>query len=155
MYERRRRRESFFDRILNYFAEIGEEIDELVESMFEAVSFSRPDWDADACCLEPLVHVESTPESVVVTADLPYVENKNDIKINATEDTLEFTADMKREVRFERWGTVQREAAFRRYRKLIKLPEKVVPQEAKATFKNGILQIILPKKFKATPIEVE
>lgn len=155
MYERRRRRESFFDRILNYFAEIGEEIDELIESMFEAVSFSRPDWDADTCCLEPLVHVESTPESIIVTADLPYVENKNDIKINATEDTLELTADMKKEVRFERWGTVQRETAFRRYRKLIKLPEKVVPHEAKATFKNGILQIVLPKKFKATPIRVE
>ncbi|MEM3511227.1 MAG: Hsp20/alpha crystallin family protein [Candidatus Jordarchaeales archaeon] len=155
MYERRRRGESFFERILNYFTEIGKEIDEFVESMFEAMSLSKPDWDAEMCCIEPLVHVETTPESVIVTADLPYVENKNDIRISATEDSLEFTANMKKEVRFEKWGTIQRETSFRKYRKFIRLPEKVVPEEAKATFKNGILQVVLPKKFKATPIKVE
>ncbi|MEM1657437.1 MAG: Hsp20/alpha crystallin family protein [Candidatus Jordarchaeales archaeon] len=154
MYERRRRKD-FFDRILNYFAEIGEEIDALVESMFEAISFSKPDWDIETCCIEPLVHVETTPESVIVTADLPYVESKDDIKINATEDTLELLAEMKKEVRFEKWGTIQRETSFRRYRKILRLPEKVIPEKAKATFKNGILRIILPRKIQATPIKID
>lgn len=153
MYERRRK--DFFDRILNYFAEIGEEIDALVESMFEAISFSKPDWDVETCCIEPLVHVETTPESVIVTADLPYVNSKDDIRINATEDTLEILAEMKKEVRFEKWGTIQRETSFRRYRKILRLPEKVIPEEAKATFRNGILKIVLPKKIKATPIKIE
>ncbi len=155
MYERRRRGDSFFEKILNYFTEMRREMDEFVESMFEAMRFSRPDWDVETCCIEPLVHVENTPESVIVTADLPFVESKEDININATEDMLELLAEMKKEVRFERWGTIQRETTFRRYHKLISLPEKVLPQEAKAIFKQGILKIILPKKFKTTPIKVE
>ncbi|MHA1607718.1 MAG: Hsp20/alpha crystallin family protein [Candidatus Freyarchaeota archaeon] len=155
MYERRRRREAFFERLLNYFTELGEEIDEFVESMFEAMRFSRPDWDMDSCCIEPLVHVESTPDSIIVTADLPYVEGKENIKLNATEDTLEILAEMKKDVRFEKWGTIQREATFRKYHKIIRLPEKVVPEEARATFKNGVLQVILPKKVKKTPIKIE
>ncbi len=154
MYERRRRG-SIFERLMNYFSEIGEEIDELIESMFESTRIFRPDWDVESCCLEPLVHIETTPVSVIVTADLPYVESKDDIKINATEDTIELVADMKREVRFEKWGTVQRETSFRKYRKLIRLPEEVNPQEAKATFKNGVLRVVLPKKHKPTTIKIE
>jgi len=36
----------------------------------------------------------------------------------------------------------------------VRLPEKVNAEEAKATLKNGILQIILPKKKKRVSVPV-
>ncbi|MBS7613189.1 Hsp20/alpha crystallin family protein [Candidatus Bathyarchaeota archaeon] len=47
----------------------------------------------------------------------------------------------------------------RKYYKEIELPEKVDPKKAKSTYKNGVLEVRLPKKKveapKGEPIEIE
>ncbi|MEM3605314.1 MAG: archaeal heat shock protein Hsp20 [Candidatus Bathyarchaeia archaeon] len=91
---------------------------------------------------EPLVEVISTDGEINVIAELPGVE-KEDIKLQATETTLVISAESKQ----------------RKYYKEVELPEKVDPKEAKSTYKNGVLEVRLPKKkgreFKGEPIKVE
>lgn len=77
---------------------------------------------------EPLIDVISTNGEIKVVVELPGVE-KNDIKLHGTEDSL----------------TINVDAAERKYFKEIKLPAKVNPKEAKTNYKNGVLEVTLPK----------
>ena len=83
---------------------------------------------------EPLVDIISTNNEIKVVVELPGVE-KEDIKLHGTETTLTISVD-----------TPQR-----KYYKEVKLPEKVDPKQAKSTYKNGVLEVTLPKKEKREP----
>ena len=77
---------------------------------------------------EPLVDVVDANSEVRVVVELPGVE-KTDIKLHGTEDSLEISVD-----------TPQY-----KYYKEVKLPAKVKVKEAKSSYKNGVLEVILPK----------
>jgi len=91
---------------------------------------------------EPLVDVVETNEEIRVVAELPGVE-KTDIKLHGTEDSIDISVD-----------TPQN-----KYYKEVKLPAKVRVREAKSTYKNGVLEVVLPKvdsdKPKGEKIDVE
>ena len=92
---------------------------------------------------EPLVDVIETDGEIHIVAELPGVE-KNDIKLHGTEDSLTISVD-----------TPQR-----KYYKEINLPAKVKVKEAKTQYKNGVLEITLPKikeekKPKGEPISID
>ena len=91
---------------------------------------------------EPLVDVYVTNGEVKVIAELPGV-NKEDIQLHGTEDTLTISVD----------------TPERKYYKEVKLPAKVDPKGAKTSYKNGVLEVTLPKKEerkpKGEPIKVE
>ncbi|MGB9853691.1 MAG: archaeal heat shock protein Hsp20 [Candidatus Bathyarchaeales archaeon] len=92
---------------------------------------------------EPLVDIVETDGEVHVVAELPGVE-KEDIKLHGTEDTLTITVD-----------TPQR-----KYHKEVMLPAKVNVKEAKTQYKNGVLEVTLPKtkeekRPKGEPIKIE
>ncbi|MCD6260294.1 MAG: Hsp20/alpha crystallin family protein [Thaumarchaeota archaeon] len=77
---------------------------------------------------EPLVDVYEEKDVVKVIAEVPGVEKK-DINLNATEDRLIISVD-----------TPQR-----KYYKEVDLPAKVDPKSAKASYKNGVLEVVLKK----------
>ena len=77
---------------------------------------------------EPLVDVVEANGEIRVVVELPGVE-KSDIKLHGTEDSLEISVD-----------TPQY-----KYYKEVTLPAKVKVKEAKSSYKNGVLEVILPK----------
>ena len=91
---------------------------------------------------EPLVDVVETSTEIRVVAELPGVE-KTDIKLHGTEDSLDISVD-----------TVQN-----KYYKEVQLPAHVRVREAKSTYKNGVLEVVLPKveedKPKGEKIDIE
>jgi len=86
---------------------------------------------------EPLVDIIREKEEVRVVAELPGVE-KSDIKLHAAENTL----------------TVSVDTPQRKYFKELELPDNVDPRSAKATYKNGVLEVKL-KKTKALKLRGE
>jgi len=89
---------------------------------------------------EPLVDVIDEDDTVKIIAEVPGVEKEN-IKLDATEDSLTISAE-----------------AERRYHKKISLPAPVDTESAKASYKNGILEVVLKKlkpPEKGRPIKVE
>jgi HSP20 family protein len=137
-------------RLLDEIEALEREIDEALEAFF----YERPMWDISASQLEPLAHLTETEDKITVSVDLPLVK-KEDIKLNVTGDVLEVDAKMQRCIKFERWGTVQRNCEFKSFRKVLKLPSEVIPEEAKAKFKQGILTVELPKRVRRHKIEIE
>lgn len=106
---------------------------------------------------EPFTDIIETKDSVVVTAELPGVA-KEDIKINATEEDIEISAETKAEEEVEKKGYYRRERSLGRYYRSYSLPARVKPEKAKATYKNGVLEIVLPKaeeKEKGRSIKID
>ncbi|RLI28271.1 hypothetical protein DRO53_00865 [Candidatus Bathyarchaeota archaeon] len=145
-----RRRKSLFD----IFEEIVGHIDRVIEELVGIEICESPLCDVSKRELKPLVHVYETEDEVIVTIDLPYVR-KEDIKLSASEDTLKIEAPIRERVKLSRWGPYQREVEFEYFRRTIKLPSNVEPERAKAKFKDGILQVFLPKKIYGYRIAVE
>jgi HSP20 family protein len=77
---------------------------------------------------EPLVDVVETNNEIRVVAELPGVE-KTDIKLHGTEDSLTISVDTPQS----------------KYYKEVNLPAKVKVKDAKSTYKNGVLEVIIPK----------
>ncbi|MGC9116661.1 MAG: Hsp20/alpha crystallin family protein [Conexivisphaera sp.] len=110
----------------------------------------------DGGYIEPLVEVRETGKEIEVYVDLPFVEDSKDVRVELTEDgELEVTASMRRSIKWERWGTYQRFQAFSQYRTRIRLPADVDAEGAKATFRNGVLKVVLPKKVRRINVNVE
>ncbi|MHA1378681.1 MAG: Hsp20/alpha crystallin family protein [Candidatus Helarchaeota archaeon] len=116
--------------------------------------FAFPSWDSDLCCLQPLIEYKITKDEVLISADLPNV-GKDNIEVNATENSIEIIAEMKSEISFDKWGTKSFQKKFRHFHKSITLPLKINVKEVKATFKQGILQIKAPIKREKTKIKIE
>jgi HSP20 family protein len=77
---------------------------------------------------EPLVDIVETAKEIRVVAELPGVE-KTDIKLHGTDDSL----------------TISVNTPQSKYFKEIELPAKVKVKEASSTYKNGVLEVTIPK----------
>jgi len=91
---------------------------------------------------EPLVDIVETNSEVRVVAELPGVE-KSDIKLHGTEDSLTISVD----------------TPHSKYYKEVALPTKVKVREAKSSYKNGVLEVVIPKaeapkKPEGEPIDI-
>lgn len=105
---------------------------------------------------EPFIDVIETDKEVIATAEMPGLE-KEDVKINLTEDRLEISAEAKQEEKREEKGYVYRERRSSSYYRAISLPSSVNPDNSKASYKNGVLEIKMPKIEikKKKPLKIE
>jgi len=108
----------------------------------EAFGLTRPSLDIKEE-REPLVDVIDANGEIKVVAELPGVE-KDDIKLHGTEETLTISVDTPK----------------RKYFKEIPLPTRINPKEAKTIYKNGVLEVTIPKtkekrKPHGEPIKIE
>ena len=78
---------------------------------------------------EPLTDIIEEDDEVVVVVELPGV-TKDDISLDANEDSIEIKADGGED---------------RKYQKNLILPAKINPDQAKARYTNGILEVRLEK----------
>ena len=83
---------------------------------------------------EPLVDVLETDKEVKVLAELPGVEKK-DIKLHGTKNRLTITVNTEQ----------------RKYHKEIELPTIVELKQARASYKNGVLEVAFEKKMEEKP----
>ena len=77
---------------------------------------------------EPLVDIVETNDEIRVVVEMPGVE-KSDIKLHGTEDALTISVDTPQS----------------KYYKEVTLPVSVKVRDAKSTYKNGVLEVVIPK----------
>lgn len=104
-----------------------------------------PSWDIGRKCLDPLVHVRMEDDEIIVTADLPLVR-KEDIDLTVENKNLIIKAKTKKDIKFKNWGGIHRRVSFNSFRKEIRIPSTINPDETEAEFTNGILKVRLSKK---------
>jgi len=92
----------------------------------------------------PPVDVYETDSEVVVKAELPGVK-KEDIDVTIRENAVHLKAE-KKEEKEEKTENVHRvERFYGRIERIVPLPAEVKPEEAKAEYKDGVLEIRIPK----------
>lgn len=104
------------------------------------------------------MELSETENTLTIKAALPGI-NPDDIQISVTDDTLTLKGKLKEDI-VEKSDTYQRvEERSRTFSRSISLPCRIMPQEVKATYNEGMLQIDLPKcrpeKARGVTIEVK
>lgn len=98
----------------------------------------------------PAVDIYETENELVLKADLPDVDMK-DIEIKIENGTLSLRGERKFERNENQKGFHRIERAYGTFVRYFTLPDTVDTERVQAGFKNGVLDITLPKKEVAKP----
>ena len=104
--------------------------------------------------LMPAVDIHETKSDVVVTMDIPAIDPK-DISISVIEDKLTVKGERKREKELTEEESYRTERVYGSFQRIVQLPTGVVGAKAKATYKDGVLKIAIPKSRKVMPKEIK
>lgn len=137
----------YFDEVLREFRRIRERIDSLERSFFPTF------FGAEERSTVPLYEVRRYADRVVVCADLAGVKRKEDIDISLEGTTLRIEAKLQRA--FTMSDFVFGKQGIEKYRLEVPLPESADRDAIKASFRRGILEVVIPLKQKRVKIKVE
>lgn len=139
------------------------EMESLLGTCIDCAPFQGQSLPADAKQLAPLYRrphtdVIETENALVANIELPGVE-KNDIRINATEDGIEVKVENAEERSEEgkEQGTSMKEKRFAGFYRQFVLPKHVDASKIEASYRNGVLQLTIPKQdsHKGKPLGIE
>ena len=91
----------------------------------------------------PPVEIRESGNNLLIHADLPGL-NENDVRVEATDEGLVIEGERKREHTSEEGGWHRSERVYGHFYRLIALPEGSKIDEAKANFRNGVLEVNIP-----------
>ena len=102
----------------------------------------------------PAVDVYEEKDEIVVKAELPGME-KNDIEVNISDSELTLKGEKKKEEKIEEEDYFRCERSYGSFVRSVELPTGVQADKVKASFKNGILEVRLPKTEEAKTKEIK
>jgi len=132
-------------------ADLQREMDQIFGEFFGRTPFRMAATEA---MWSPLVDVHETKDSILLQVELPGVKQE-DIQVSIEGDTLTLKGERKREteVKEDQYHRVER--SYGRFERSILLPSVVDSGRVKATYRDGVLGIQLPKKEEAKPKEIK
>ncbi len=101
----------------------------------------------------PSVNVSEDDQNLYVSAELPGIKSE-DMEILVEGETLTLRGERKTEKSSENVNYHRRECETGRFRRIITFPTRVDSEGVKASFKNGVLKVVLPKAEEAKPKQI-
>lgn len=146
----KRNRTDVFDPFRD-FADIQKEINDLFD-------FSLSKWAGRRRGLldgawSPAVDVLESKDAIVVRADLPGMK-KDEIDVSVENGTLVIRGEKREESERKEKGAVRTERFYGSFHRAVVLPGAVDESKAKASYKNGVLELTLPKREEAKPKQI-
>jgi HSP20 family protein len=135
------------------FEERFEQMERMMDRMFSGFSPGRwmrpferewPSWLEGPSFRAPAVDLIERDNEVLVRAELPGVR-KEEISISLTADSITIQAQSRQEEVDEKGDYRRREIRSNSFSRSLALPSEVDSEAAKASFKDGVLEISLPK----------
>jgi len=122
---------------------------------FVPVRWSRENGGKNLGSWTPSADITEDEKEYLIRLDIPGME-KNDIKVNFQDGRLTITGERKSEEKEEKKDYVRQERYFGSFYRSFTLPEKIKEEAIEATFKNGVLKLVVPKGEikKAKPIKI-
>ena len=118
------------------------DLDGLIDSLFTGVKI-------------PPVDIKETASGYAISAEIPgYKENEINLSVENHVLTLEGKKEEKKDEKDGKKYLV-RERVVRDFKRSFTLPEDADEEKVSASFKNGVLEIDLPKTEKAQPKRIE
>ncbi|MEO0019403.1 MAG: Hsp20/alpha crystallin family protein [candidate division WOR-3 bacterium] len=127
---------------------LRDELDRLFDSVFGRLPRERAEtyW-------APPLDIEENDDSIVVRVELPGM-NKEDIKVSLSGDTLTISGERKQESERKGKTYYRVERAYGKFQRTVTLPAEVEGDKAKASYKAGVLELVLPKSEKSKAKEI-
>jgi HSP20 family protein len=130
-----------------------DEIDRLFDRFFD-----RPGYRADlAPAYAPSVDIEETPEAYVFRADLPGIQLE-DVKVNLMGGTLTLRGERKQTTTDAKGNVHRVERVYGSFERSFELGKPVHAEHVKATYKDGVLEVRVPKaeeaRLREIPVQV-
>jgi HSP20 family protein len=102
----------------------------------------------------PALDLYEDKDNLIVKAELPGMK-REEIDISIQEGTLVISGERKYEETSNDSELYRSERFFGRFHRTLALPKPVLSDKAKASYKDGILTVILPKTEEAKPKQIE
>lgn len=102
----------------------------------------------------PAVDIYDSKDNVLVKADIPGL-SKEDIDVTVDGDTLVIKGEKKQEKEVKEKEYIRTERFYGNFHRAIRLPSEIQADKVEATYKNGVLELVLPKSEKAKPKQIK
>jgi HSP20 family protein len=124
-------------------------MDNFRRNFIESIAFPT-DWvslEPVAPAREATVDLVDDGSKFVVHAELPGIA-KDKIDVTLTKDGIEISAetDVEKEEKAKNFDFVVRERVYSHIYKQLAFPQEVIPEQAESTYKDGLLEVSIPKK---------
>jgi HSP20 family protein len=121
----------------------ADEVDRMFSDFGLGRGWSRPGFATEGLSWTPRIDVSQRNNELVIRADLPGM-NKDDVKVDVADDAITIQGERQREHEEERGGWYRTERSYGSFHRTVPLPEGAMTEQAKATFKDGVLEITMP-----------
>lgn len=140
---------------LKELEEMRKDMDRLFDEFFSPVTRRRRGWlKPEMGVIVPNIEMYDRKNEIVLKAELPGV-SKEDIDLTITKDSLTLKGEVKKEEEIKEEDYYASERSYGSFTRTIALPAEVDSEKSKASFKNGVLEIVLPKREEAKPKEIK
>jgi HSP20 family protein len=102
----------------------------------------------------PLVDVFEKADRLVIRAELPGVQ-KEDMDIRIENGVLTLHGERKRDPDIKEENAYRMERVYGAFARSFSLPTTVDPTKVEATYKDGVLEVTIPKAETAKPKQIE
>jgi HSP20 family protein len=119
-----------------------------MDRMFDDFGLARR-WQGSAALREsgglwaPEVEVFHRNNELTIRADLPGLK-REEVTVDVTDNAVTIQGERKREHREEQEGFYRTERSYGSFYRTIPLPEGAITDQAKASFRDGVLEITMP-----------
>ncbi|HYU79201.1 MAG TPA: Hsp20/alpha crystallin family protein [Vicinamibacterales bacterium] len=123
---------------------MADEMDRLFDDFGFGRRWLRPSWrETGAELWAPEVEVFQKNHELTIRADLPGLK-REDVTVDITDNDVTIQGERKHEKEEEREGYYRTERGYGSFCRVIPLPEGAISEQAKASFKDGVLEITIP-----------
>jgi HSP20 family protein len=127
-----------------------DEVDRFFDSFFNAPS-ARSGWSP---AYRPALDVEETAEAFLVRVDLPGMQLK-DVKVSLMGETLTIRGERRNETAANNGNARRVERSYGAFERSLTLDAHVRSDQVKAIYKDGVLEVRVPKADEARVREIE
>jgi HSP20 family protein len=92
----------------------------------------------------PAAELRETEDAVYLKLEVPGMEAK-DLDVQVTAESVSISGERKSEVKTEENGMTRSEFRYGKFQRVIPLPTRINNQEVQAEYKDGVLNLTLPK----------
>jgi len=120
-----------------------ESLQQEMNNLFNSLT-PRTEGRTNGAAFMPAAEMQETPEAVHLRLEVPGMEAK-DLDVQVTAEAVSVSGERKSEKKTEEKGMTRSEFRYGRFQRIIPLPAKVKNDQVQAEYKDGILNLNLPK----------
>ena len=134
--------------------EMRRNLDKLFGEYGEPVARQHTISKGAPASMVPRMDIFERGGEIVIRADLPGIE-KDQIDLSITKETLTLKAEAKKEEEIRPEDYYMQERNYGTYIRTVQLPQDIDSAKAKASYKNGVLEMTFPKREEAKAAEIK